>query len=97
VIPVSSQFGRVSTQATNDPRTRAAAPLSRVSVAGAMGSRLPRRSIGALGIVGPTLELSCEAPLWPGIVSFISLLGGVVITSRAPARSNDRPRCSPPG
>ena len=26
--------------------------------------------------VGPTLEISCEAPFWPGFVSFISLLDG---------------------
>jgi hypothetical protein len=25
--------------------------------------------------VCPTLEISCEAPFWPGFVSFISLLG----------------------
>jgi hypothetical protein len=35
-----------------------------------------------------TLELSCEAPIGPGFVSFNSLLGRLVFTSRALLRQS---------
>jgi hypothetical protein len=40
----------------------------------------------ALGKVGPTLAIGCEAPFWPGFVSFISLLGSVYSSPNAFSR-----------
>jgi hypothetical protein len=39
--------------------------------------------------VRPTLELSCEAPLCSGFVSFNSLLGGLVVAPHRSVRSGN--------
>jgi hypothetical protein len=80
------------------PRSSGRPALARTPLGTASRTSDRPYSTPAVSLEVCTLELSCEATAWPGLVSFVSLLGGFVACLRSPhsTGAGTRPRRNAP-